>query len=115
MTIRRTGRVLNADRPGTLATAHAVGLGLGENGTVVFSAEPPQAEGPYGVATIDGSVLRFTLDGVQYECTGSDPVGPPGLSSVWMYVLREPLPDVKGFFVAGGDSVDVLMNPRRRH
>ncbi|WP_291984096.1 hypothetical protein [Luteitalea sp.] len=115
MTIRRAGRVLNADRPGTLATAHAVGLGLGEkNGTVFFSAEPPQTEVPYGVATIDGRVLRFTLDGVEYECTGSEPVGPPGLSSVWMYVLREPLPYVKGFFVAGGDSVDVLMNPRRR-
>ncbi|MGV3518585.1 hypothetical protein [Luteitalea sp.] len=115
MTIRRAGRVLNADRPGTLATAHAVGLGLGEkNGTVFFSAEPPQTEVPYGVATIDGRVLRFTLDGVEYECTGTEPVGPPGLSSVWMYVLREPLPYVKGFFVAGGDSVDVLMNPTRR-
>ncbi len=115
MTIRRAGRIINADQPGTFATAHAVGLGLGEkNGTVLFSAEPPQTEVPYDVATIDGRVLRFTLDGVEYECTGSEPVGPPGLSSVWMYVRREPLPYVKGFFVAGGDSVDVLMNPTRR-
>lgn len=114
MTIRRAGRLINADQPGTFATSPVIGLGLGEgNGTVIFSAEPPQTEVPYGVATIDGRILRFTLDGIEYECTGSEPVGPPGLSSVWMYVRREPLPYVKGFFVAGGDSVDALMNPTR--
>jgi hypothetical protein len=115
MTIRRAGRVINADRPGTFATSPVVGLGLGDgNATVLFSAEPPQTAVPYGVATVDGRVLRFTLDGVEYECTGTDPVAPPGLSSVWMYVLREPLPYVKGFFQLAGDSVDALINQTRR-
>ena len=115
LTVLRAGRVLHRDQPGTFASAHAVGLGLGaETGTAFFSAEASQTEVPYGVATIDGRVLRFTLDDVEYECVGTEPVGPPGLSSVWMYVRREPLPYVKGFFVAGGDSVDVLMNVGRR-
>ena len=87
-TIRRAGQVINSDRPGNLATGHVVALGLGEGvGTAVFSAEPAQMEAPYGVAVVDGHTLRFTLDGVDYECSGTDPIGPPGLASVWMYVV----------------------------
>ena len=110
MTIRRDGRILNGDCPGTLVTGHAIGLGLAEAaGAVLFSAEPPQTEAPYGVATIDGRTLRFTLDGHEYECTGTAPIGPAGLTSVWMYVRREPLPFVKGYFVLAGESIDALM------
>lgn len=108
--IRRDGRVLNGDQPGTFSTGHAVGIGLGDGvGTVLFSAEAPQNVVPYGVATIDGRTLHFTLDGAEYECTTTDPIGPAGLTSVWMYVRREPMPFLKGYFVAAGDSVDTLM------
>jgi len=110
ITIRRDGRILNGDRPGTFATGHAVGLGLADAAvTVLFSAEPPQTEAPYGVAAIDGRTLRFTLDGHEYECTATDPIGPAGLTSVWLYVRREPLPFVKGYFVLAGESIDKLM------
>lgn len=110
VTIRRSGLVIHHDRPGTLATGHTIALGLGQQvGTVIVSAEPPQNEVPYGVATVEGRTLRFTLDGDEYECTGTEPIGPEGLTSVWMYVRREPLPHVKGHWVGAGESVDALM------
>jgi len=107
MTIHRGGRLITSDKPGTLATGHVVGLGLGiDVGTVIFSAEPPQKEAPYGVATVDGHTLRFTLDDQAYECSGTEPIGPPGLTSVWMYVRREPLPfgNGNGHAVLASDS-----------
>ena len=114
MTIRRGGQVINSDKPGTLATGQVVGLGLGADvGTVIFSAEPAQTQAPYGVATVDGHTLRFTLDDQEYECSSTEPIGPPGLTSVWMYVRREPLPfgNGKGFLLLASDSgVDGLMN-----
>jgi hypothetical protein len=114
MTTRRAGQVINRDKPGTLATGHVVGLGLGaEVGTAIFSAEPPQTEAPYGVAVIDGHTLRFTLDGQEYECSGTEPIAPPGVTSVWMYVVREAPPFVKGYWVAGGDSVDAFIKSWR--
>jgi hypothetical protein len=110
MTIRRGGQVINSDRPGSLATGHVVAMGLGEGvGTVIFSAEPPQMEVPDGVALVDGHTLRFTLDGVEYECSGTEPVGPAGLTSVWMYVVREPSRFGKGYWVGAGDTVDGFM------
>jgi hypothetical protein len=113
-TIRRGGQVINSDKPGTLATGQVVGLGLGADvGTVIFSAEPSQTQAPYGVATVDGHTLRFTLDDQEYECSGTEPIGPPGLTSVWMYVRREPLPfgNGKGFVLLASDSgVDGMMN-----
>ena len=75
MTIRRAGRVIWSDAPGTFATGHVVGLGLGADvGTVIFSAEPPQNEAPYGVATVDGPTLRFTLDGQEYSTRARSPL-----------------------------------------
>lgn len=115
MTTRRAGLVLNTDKPGTLATGHAVGLGLGpEVGTAIFSAEPPQNEVPEGVALVDGHTLRFAIDGQEYECSGTEPIGPPELTSVWMYVVREPSPFGKGYSVMASDSVDQLMKLWRR-
>lgn len=115
MTIRRAGQVINSDKPGTLASGHVVGLGLGaEVGMAIFSAEPPQMEVPYGVAFVDGHTLRFTLDGQEYECSGSDPIGPPGLTSLWMYVERQPPSFVKGFSVAASDdSADTFIKSWR--
>lgn len=110
MTIRRNGRVLHRDQPGDFATGHAIGIGLGDGAaTVLLSAEPPGDHVPYGVAIIDGRTLTFALDGAEYECTTTDPIGPEGLTSVWMYVRREPMPYVKGYFVAAGDSVAPLL------
>jgi hypothetical protein len=125
MTIRRAGQVINSDRPGTFATGHIVGMGLGHDvGTVIFSADPPQREVPDGVAAVDGHTLRFTLDGEEYECSGTDPVGPARLTSLWMYVRREPPPWQKdrpvgnGYFVLASDgSVDKFLEtwpPRAR-
>jgi len=115
MTIRRAGRVINSDKPGTFATGHVVGLGLGaEVGMAIFSAEPPQTEVPYGVAVVDGHTLRFTLDGQEYECSGTDAIGPPGLTSLWMYVERQPTSVVKGFWVAASDdSADTFIKSWR--
>jgi hypothetical protein len=115
ITIRRAGRVIRSDRPGTFALGHVVGLGLGTDvGTAIFSAEPPQDEPPYGVATVDGHTLRFTLDDQEYECSGTEPIGPPGLTSLWMYVLREPLPFGNAHSVVASDnSVDVLLKSWR--
>src|SRR4029078_8055988 len=72
MTIRRAGQVLNSDKPGTLATGHVVGLGLGaEVGMAIFSAEPPQTEVPYGVASVERHILRSPPDRHGARCTGS--------------------------------------------
>lgn len=110
--IRRAGRVLNEDHPSTFATGHAVAIGLGDGlGTVIFSAEEPSTHAPNGVARVQGRGFRFTLDGAEYECTTTEPIGPAGLAFVWMYVRREPLPHVKGFFLAGGDTVDSMLSP----
>jgi hypothetical protein len=109
MTVHRAGRMIRSDKPGTFATGHVVGLGLGVDvGTAIFSAEPPQNEAPYGVATVDGNTLRFTLDDEAYECLGTEPIGPPGLTSVWLYLRREPLPFGNGHAVMASDSVDTL-------
>ena len=115
MTIRRAGQVVNSDKPGTFATGHVVGLGLGaEVGMAIFSAEPPQTEVPYGVASVDGHTLRFILDGQEYECSGTDPIGPLGLTSLWMYVERQPPSFVKGFWVAASDdSADTFIKSWR--
>ncbi len=115
LTIRRGDRVLNSDKPGTFATGHVVGLGLGaEVGMAIFSAEPPQTEVPYGVAFVDGHTLRFTLDGQEYECSGTEPIGPPGLTSLWMYVERQPPSFVKGYWVAASDgSADTFIKSWR--
>lgn len=115
MTIRRAGQVINSHKPGSLATGHVVGLGLGADvGMAIFSAEPPQTEVPYGVAFVDGPTLRFTLDGQEYECSGTDPIGPPGLTSLWMYVERQPPSFVRGFSVAASDdSADTFIKSWR--
>lgn len=114
-TIRRGGQVINSDKPGTFATGHVVGLGLGADvGMAIFSAEPPQTEVPYGVASVDGHTLRFALDGQEYECSGTDPIGPPGLTSLWMYVERQPPAFVRGFSVAASDdSADAVIRSWR--
>ncbi len=112
LTIRRGGTVLNVAKYGSLATGPVVAAGLGdETGTVAFSAEAPTDVPPDGVATVDGNVIRFTLDGVDYECTGTEPVSPPEVTSVWMYVRREPMPHVRGFWVGAGDSVAAVLTP----
>ncbi|MCC6162674.1 MAG: hypothetical protein IT182_04925 [Acidobacteria bacterium] len=112
LTIRRGRTVLNVNRPGTFATGPVVAAGLGDDtGTVAFSAEAPTDAPPDDVATVDGHVIRFTLDGVDYECTGTEPVGPPDVTSVWMYVRREPMPHVRGFWVGAGDSVAAVLTP----
>jgi hypothetical protein len=117
LTIRRGGRVIRSDRPGTLATGHVVGVGLGvEVGTAIFSAEPPRKEAPYGVATVDGHTLRFTLDDEEYECASTEPIGPPGLTTLWMYVRREAPPFGSGNghgVMASDSSVDTFMEAWR--
>ena len=114
MTTRREGQVINRDKPGTLATGHVVGLGLGaEVGTAIFSAEPPQTEAPYGVAVIDGHTLRFTLDGQDSSVRGRNPSPLQESRRCGCYVVREKPPFVKGYWVAGGDSVDAFIKSWR--
>ena len=80
----------------------------------IFSAEPPQTEVPNSVAFVDGHTLRFTLDGQEYECSGTDPIGPPGLTSLWMRVERQPPSFVNGFWVAASDdSADTFITSWR--
>jgi hypothetical protein len=115
MTIRRGGQIIRHGKPGNLATGYAVGLGLGNGaGTAVFSAEAPGSAVPEGVALVDGATIRFTVDGHEYECSGTDPIGPPGLTSVWLYVMREPPPFGDGFLLSASDSVDGLFKMWRR-
>lgn len=89
--LRRDGQVLG--RMGGLATGHVVMLGVVGRGTVIFSAEPHADEPSAGMATIERGTLRFWLDGQEYEYISAEPVGPAGLTSLWMYVVDRDVPD----------------------
>lgn len=96
--LKRDGEVLA--RTGGLATGHVVMLGLVGRGTVIFGTEPHPDEPSVGMATIEGSTLRFWLDGREYECVSAEPIGPEGLTSLWMYVIDRDVPDpsMRDFF-----------------
>lgn len=96
--LKRDGEVLA--RMGGLATGHTVMLGLVGRGTVIFSAQPHPDEPSAGMATVEGGTLRFWLDGQEYECVSADPIGPEGLTSLWMYVIDRDVPDpsMRDFF-----------------
>ena len=96
--LTREGEILT--RTGGLATGHALMLGLVGRGTVIFGTEPHPDEPSVGMATVEGRILRFWLDGQEYECVSANPIGPEGLTSLWMYVIDRDVPDpsMRDFF-----------------
>jgi hypothetical protein len=109
--LKRDGTLVG--RMGGLATNHVVMLGLVGRGTVIFSAEPHPDEPSAGMATVEGGTLRFWLDGHEYEYVSAEPVGPAGLTSLWMYVADRDVPDPSWrdrragpIWVGASDSVD---------
>ena len=67
---------------------------------MIFGAEPHPEEPSAGIATIEGGTLRFWLDGQEYECVSAEPIGPEGVTSLWMYVIDRDVPDpsMRDFF-----------------
>lgn len=118
--LTRDGETLT--RTGGLATGHTLMLGLVGRGTVIFGTEPHPDEPSAGMATIEGSTLRFWLDGQEYACVSAEPIGPEGLTSLWMYVVDRDVPDpsMRDFFkgpvwVGASDSVEgalTMFRPR---
>lgn len=60
--------------------------------------------------------MRFWLDGQEYEYVSAEPVGPAGLSSLWMYVVDRDVPDPSRrdpragrIWVGASDSVDAAL------
>lgn len=90
--LRRDGVVMSEQRAGTFSTGDVLLLGIPGHGQVAFTAEPDPTIEPTGVAALDGRTLRFTLGGHEFECVSNEPVGPDGLTALWMYASDHPGP-----------------------
>jgi hypothetical protein len=85
LTIRRNGGLFVQQAVGNSAAGRVLMLGLRGRGTLVFGAEADPDASATGMASVDGPRLRFWLDGEEFDVESSEPIGPDGVVSLWMY------------------------------
>lgn len=109
--IRRDDVLIHRTSPGNLATGYALIIALPVEGTLAFSVTAASNETPVAVATLHGPQMRFSLDGHDYQVTGTEPIGPPDVTTLWVYRLGgwfspRGLPSAPGVWLGAGNEVD---------